>query len=103
VSKSFPFSSDFFLNLFENGRSEPLPCSLPQGDSVNPYSARSFADDPLYVGGVGRGSFRIAPKVWLLPQAVYQLTLIAIAFKQVRMFASLKKRICMLFENFLIK
>jgi hypothetical protein len=70
---------------------------------MNPYSARSFSDDPLYVGGDGRGSFRIAPKIWLLPQAVYKSTLIVIVFKQIVLFAPLEKRICTLFENFLIK
>jgi hypothetical protein len=62
MSKSFPFWSDLFLNVLENGRGEPLSCSLPQGDSMNPDSARSFSDDPLYVGSVGRGSFSDCPK-----------------------------------------
>jgi hypothetical protein len=62
VSKSFPFWSDLVLNVPENARDEPLPCSLPQGDSTNPYSARSFLDDSLYVSGVGRGSFSDYPK-----------------------------------------
>jgi hypothetical protein len=35
--------------------------------------------------------FRIAPKVWLVPQAVYTPTLIVIAFKQILVFAPLKK------------
>jgi hypothetical protein len=47
--------------------------------------------------------FRIAPKVWLLPQAVYIPTFIIIACKQIVVFPPLKKRICTLFEIFLIE
>jgi hypothetical protein len=45
----------------------------------------------------------IALKVWLLPQAVYKPTMVVIAFKQIMVFAPLKKRICMFFENSLIE
>jgi hypothetical protein len=44
--------------------------------------------------------FWIAPKVWLLPQTGYKPTLIVIAFRQIVVFAPLKKRICRLFEDF---
>jgi hypothetical protein len=47
--------------------------------------------------------FRIAPKVRLLPQVVYKPTLVVVAFKQMAVFEPLKKRICTLFENFMIE
>jgi hypothetical protein len=86
--------------MFENGRGEPLPCSLPQGDSKNPYSARSFSDKPLDVGGIERGSFSDCPKIWLLSQAVYRPILIVIAFKQIIVFAPLKSEFARYLKSF---
>jgi hypothetical protein len=47
--------------------------------------------------------FRITPKVWLLPQALYKPTLNVIAFKQIIVFTPLTKRICALSEISLIE
>jgi hypothetical protein len=99
VSKSFPFWSDLFLNVLENGRGQPLPCPLSQGDLTNPYSARSFSDDPLYVGGVGRDSFSDYPKGLVASSSRISTHLDRNRFQTNNSVCALEKRIWTLFEN----
>jgi hypothetical protein len=89
--------------VLKNGHGEPLPCSLPKEIQRIRTRLAPFQTIHFTSAASEEAVFWIAPKVWLLLQAVYKPTLIVIAFKQIAVFAPLKKRTCTLFENFLIE
>jgi hypothetical protein len=68
----FSFRVGSFLNMLENGRGEPLPCSFPKVIQRIRTRLAPFQTIHFSWAASKEALFRIVLKVWLVPQAVYK-------------------------------